>query len=160
MREMIDPIRHEHVSVLSWHQQREEFRENAHRELRLRENLPQAENGRYLMPDGKSYGLAIGAVKGSGADKPIAEGIEEAIIGAEARFTVKDEGTKEFDQEFRDLLRDALNYVQSEEVRHVASNPNDPILQSHCPEMPDGVYEDEAKLGKWIEDHVSQGDSE
>lgn len=158
MREMIDPIRHEHVSVLSWHQQREEFRENAHGELRLRENLPQVENGRYMMSDGKSYRLAVGQVKGVGAGKPIAEGIEEAVLNAEVGFIVKDEGTKESDQEFLDLLRDAANYAKSEAVRHIVGNPNDPILQSHCPEMPDGILEDEAKLDKWIEAHVSQGD--
>ena len=156
---MIDPIRQEHVSVLSWHQQREEFRENAHRELRLREGLPQVESGRYVMPNGKSYGLAIGAVRGPGVGKPIAEGIEEAALSAETGFTVKGEGTKEFDQEFRDLLRDAIGYAKSEAVRHMISDPNDPILQSHCPEMSDGIYEDEAKLDKWIEDHVNRGDS-
>lgn len=156
---MIDPIRHEHVSILDWHQQREEFRAVALKELRLRENLPQVENGRYVMPDGKSYGLAIGSMKGSGAGKPIAEGIEEAAIGSKSGFMVKGEGTKEFDQEFRDLLRDALSYTQSEAVRHTADNPNDPILQSHCPDMPDGVYEDEAKLDKWIEDHIGHGES-
>lgn len=155
MREMIDPIRHEHVSVLSWHQQREEFRKNAHRELRLREGLPEVENARYLMPDGKRYGVATGAMKGAGAGLLMYDAVVEAAITAEEGFTVKCEGTKEFDQEISDLLRDSLAYERSLIVRHDLSE-DDLIARTYCPEMPDTVVGNEDAIIAWMQKHLEE----
>lgn len=152
---MIDPIRHERASILSWRQQREDFRENAHKELRLREGLPEVESGRYVMLDGKRYGLASGAIKNAGAGLSMYDAVTEAAIAATEGFTVKGEGTREFEQEFSDLIRDSLTYEQSLAVRHDLSG-DDLVARTYCPEMPNTVISDEDAIIVWMQKHVEE----
>lgn len=146
---MMEPTLNPQVSTLSWHQQKEQFRENARKEMRLREGLPEVVNGYYVV-DGKRYGMAVGKVKGPAVGKTLAEGITEAALHSETGFILKYEGSKEFNQEFRDLDRDADLYERYLTVRHETQNP---IAQTYQPEIPDAVLEDESKLAEFLENH-------